>query len=707
MHVALVGAEFEENLAIRYLWGALERAGHQVSQIVFNEASELEHAAAELAASGAELVGMSMVFTVRARQFAALAARARELGYQGHILAGGHFAAFHAEELLAEAVAIDSVALGEGEQIIVALADRFDAKSSVEGLVWRNGEQIVVNGRASSPPDLDSLAWPVRKEPFDSFLGLPITNMLSSRGCSHRCAFCSIAAWHRMCGGPRLRQRSEAAVAEEMAALFEQGVRVFNFHDDNFLPLAKPQCLARLSRLELELRRRKVGRFAFAIKARPDAVDEEVFGVLKRMGLFRVFLGIEAGSAESLRQLGRRQSLSDNIAALEIVNRLDIHACFNLLLLNPSSTLEDMAANVAFLRRRPHNPMNFCRTEVYAGTPLEQRLRQQGRLRGDYWGLGYTIADERAELAFQVMYPSFETRNYGIEGLHHLTMQLDYQHQLLSHFYGTEERLAADVKRLVQKVNLNTCEHLESLIEAIVTKPSASELALTDWLRERVETDNERLSQELFSMLDRIEQQRAARLADTRGWMRTAAAAGLAATLAMSPAACKNKDTHATETVAHPTERAPRTDAAAPSAKKRPTGSAGAPAGSAAPDAGPAKDAEAGAVALLQPQLDREIIPTLARMYRIGRELKIRLWVGPKGQVERAEVTAEKVPVSTRDRIVEVLQRQRIKNQQAHGKRFSLTVTAAQLKAAAPKPRRKPLPRHYSEMLAPRLDGDF
>jgi len=94
-------------------------------------------------------------------------------------------------------------------------------------------------------------------------------------------------------------------------------------------------------------------------------------------------------------------------------------------------------------------------------------------------------------------------------------------------------------------------------------------------------------------------------------------------------------------------------------------------------------------------------------MYRIGRELKIRLWVGPKGQVERAEVTAEKVPVSTRDRIVEVLQRQRIKNQQAHGKRFSLTVTAAQLKAAAPKPRRKPLPRHYSEMLAPRLDGDF
>ena len=711
MHVALIGAEFEENLAVRYLWGALRRAGHQVSQIVFNEADDIEQVAAELAGCGAELAGLSMVFTVRARQFAALATRARELGYGGHIVAGGHFAAFHAEELLADVPAIDSVALGEGEEIIVALADRLDTLGMVEGLVWRDGEQITRNTPARNVPNLDSLAWPQRKEPFDSFLGLAITNMLSSRGCSHRCAFCSIAAWHRMCGGPRLRQRSEVAVAEEMASLFEQGVRVFNFHDDNFLPKSKPETLARLSRLELELRRRKVGRIAFAIKARPDAVDEEVFVALKRMGLFRVFLGIEAGTAESLRQLGRRQTLDDNIAALEIVNRLDVHACFNLLLLNPSSTLEDMAANVAFLRSRPHNPMNFCRTEVYAGTPLERRLGREGRLRGDYWGLGYTIADERAQRAFQVMYPSFESRNYGQDGLHHLTMQLDFQHQLLAHFFGGDERLRADVKRLVRQVNLNTCTHLEALVEAIAARPASGDGQLTTWLKARIEADNDRLAVEVIALLDRIAEQRDVRLGDSPGWMRAATAAGLAATLAMSPAACNKKDTHATETVAYPTERAPSPDAAAPSATASASGSVASPGGSAAAAkgsaGGPDASAAEGSEELLQPQFKRVVLPALARMVRPPQRLKIDLRVGAKGEVERVELRPETLREASKRLIVKMLKGLRITNEKAYGKRFLLEVTVAQLKAAAPKPQRKPKPRHYSEMLAPRLNKDF
>src|SRR5512144_1778228 len=110
MKIVLVGAEFEENLAVRYLRGALERAGHDVTQVVFNEASDTEKAARCIVDSGAPLTGMSMVFTHRARQFARLAERARELGYRGHIVAGGHFAAFHPLELLGDVAAIDSVA---------------------------------------------------------------------------------------------------------------------------------------------------------------------------------------------------------------------------------------------------------------------------------------------------------------------------------------------------------------------------------------------------------------------------------------------------------------------------------------------------------------------------------------------------------------------------------------------------------------------
>ena len=121
MHVALIGAELEENLAVRYLRGALEDAGHEVTQIVFDSPADLERAAAELAATRAPLAGMSMVFTRRALEFVELANRARALGYTGHITAGGHFAAFNAESVLRDVPSLDSIAIGEGEAILCSL----------------------------------------------------------------------------------------------------------------------------------------------------------------------------------------------------------------------------------------------------------------------------------------------------------------------------------------------------------------------------------------------------------------------------------------------------------------------------------------------------------------------------------------------------------------------------------------------------------
>ena len=51
-----------------------------------------------------------MVFTYRAVEFAALGRRSHELGFRGHLVAGGHFAAFNVGAPLGDAPAFDSVA---------------------------------------------------------------------------------------------------------------------------------------------------------------------------------------------------------------------------------------------------------------------------------------------------------------------------------------------------------------------------------------------------------------------------------------------------------------------------------------------------------------------------------------------------------------------------------------------------------------------
>jgi hypothetical protein len=528
MHVVLVGAELEENLSLRYLRGALERDGHTTAQVSFDRADDLERAAREIVLSAAAIAGFSMVFTHRAREFARLIARCRELGFKGTTLAGGHFAAFHAEQLLGDLPALDAVAIGEGERILCELARCGGVPASVDGLVWRDASGLERNPPARPEQDLDTLAWPTRERPFDDYLGLPIVNMLGSRGCTHACAFCSISAWHALCGGARHREREASAIVAEMACLWREGVRLFNFHDDNFLGRNRGRNLARALELREELARQGVGKIGFQIKARPDAIDPELFALLRSMGLFRVFLGIEAGTEASLINLGRGQRLQDNVRALEILNGLDLHVAFNLLVLNPESTLDDFAGNVAFLRGHLANPMNFCRTEIYAGTPLERRLRREHRLRGDYWGLEYVIADARAQRAFELVREAFWERNFGADPVHYLSGRVDYLHQLRADFFGTTAELKADAKQFVRTVNENSVGYLDEIVAAIEAGQATDAFARD--LAARVLGDDSLLHVRGKAILERISD---IRRTTSRASSRAGAGAALAASVAL------------------------------------------------------------------------------------------------------------------------------------------------------------------------------
>ena len=699
MHVALVGAEFEENLAVRYLRGALERAGCQVTTVVFNEPEELERAAQAVVSSGASVTGLSMVFTYRAREFAALASRVRELGYRGHLIAGGHFAAMHPDALLRDVPALDSVALGEGEQILEALVEHLDSPARVPGLVWRDGDRIVHNESAPKPPALDVLAWPPRKSPFDHYLGIPITNILSSRGCSRNCSFCSIAAWHRLCGGARLRLREPAHIAEEMAVLYRQGVRIFNFHDDNFVLDDKQAMLDRLGALGAELEHRGVmNNFAFAIKCRPDVVDRELFSVLVAMGMFRVFLGVEAGTSTSLLNLGRGQTVEDNERALAILNELDVHTCFNLLAFNPESTLEDFAANVAFLRRHPDNAMNFCRTEIYAGTPLERKLRKQDRLLGDYWGYDYVMTDPRAQTAFELVYPAFEARNYGEEGLHHLTMQIDYEQQLLRRFFGPHDKLHRRVKQQIIEVNLNTCDHLDDVVRTVPALDSdhARERYATE-LAGRVQRDNAILGKKVQALLDELRWAplRAPEGRTKKTWVRAAATAGLAAAVTLA-IGCREKS-HATEMAAAPPQSTsgpppkPKLDAGTPETGALP---GTLDAGEETPPVGPS--------ALIKPRVSEHLLGLLAKKIVPAAPVEIEIWIDGEGKVIKAIVQRPELTPEVTQEIVDKVRELTFDDPSVRKQRFVIYFSKDEIERKAKPTPPPPSTTHMKERVPPR-----
>ncbi|MBN1809376.1 MAG: cobalamin-dependent protein [Planctomycetes bacterium] len=658
MRIVLVGAELEENLALRSIWAALDAAGHHVSLVVFNDSAHTEDAARRIASSSADLAGFSMVFTYRAAEFARLAARSRELGYAGHLTAGGHFAAFNAAALLSDVPAFDSVALGEGEEIMCRLARSLHDLPSVPGLVYRDASGCVhTNAPAEKPADLDSRPFAVHRRPFDTYLGLPIVNMLSSRGCTHSCAFCSISAWHRLCGGERFRMRRPGAVADEMAALYNEGARIFNFHDDNFLPRDPAAAWDRARSLGSAFASRGLTDIAFAIKARPDEVDRDLFAYLKSIGLFRVFLGVEAGTAESLRRLGRGQSLSDNERALDVVNLLDIHCCFNLLMLNPDSTLDDFAANVAFLKRRPHNPMNFCRTEIYAGTPLEIKLRRENRLIGDYWGYDYLIADPGAQLLFELVYTAFCQRNYGDRGVHHKVMEVDYEHQVLSHFFGTSRSLRRRTKDYIAAVNLNTCAYLDELVAAVKAgfRGPAARSSFLRGFSARIAADDRLLYDRGSAILSDVRSfaDRSSRSGFARWAGRTAAAAGLVAAIVASEPGCIPP---------HVCEMAPEYS-------------------------GP----PFGDQSLLRDDFSRLLLARIAARVQPS-DIEVLIVVDRDGRASDAYVLSGGISGADRDALSAIARSFTTDNPDAFGKSFRLAFSAAELRAAAPQPAPAPEP---------------
>jgi hypothetical protein len=352
--------------------------------------------------------------------------------------------------------------------------------------------------------------------------------------------------------------RSPEDVAAEMGCLYREGVRLFNFHDDNFLGRDRDENLARARALGRAIEAQGIGPIGFQIKARPDAVDRELFATLRAMGLFRVFLGIEAGTEASLRALGRGQTLAENEAALATLNDLDLHVAYNLLVLNPESTLEDFEGNIAFLRRHTENPMNFCRTEIYEGTPLAKRLRREERLVGDYWGLDYVIADARAEQAFSLFRRAFHERNFGAHPLHYLSGQVDYEHQLRMDFEGTTPALRAAAKGFVRAVNANTVGYLEEVVD-VVRAGHVPEGFEADLVR-RVGVDDVRLHAEGQAVLARI---RAKDEAPRARGKRAAKGTALAATVALAIAGCtpsQNRETAPMEAAPPP----PMTTSGAP-----------------------------------------------------------------------------------------------------------------------------------------------
>ena len=479
IRITLVGPEIEENLSLRYLASSLTAAGFSSTIVPFNRPEDLAIVLATLLESGEPpaLVGLSLAFQWRAKDFLALAVALRQHGFAGHITAGGHFGTFACREILRDFPEIDSICRHEAEHTLVSLAIALSEGKglvSIRGLACRDIHGSILLTDLPAVPDLERLPWPERHGPPAECLGHRMAPLVASRGCYGHCSFCCISAWHEQTmPGKRFRLRPIADVAEEMSQLHHnRGIEVFIFHDDNFFLPNRSQTLRRIDLLADRLEERGVRNFATIVKARPNDLKSEVLAAMRqRLRLLRVYVGIENASDSGLRTLRRGVDCAENHRALELLNRSGVFPCFNLLMFEPSATIAGLKANLSFMERHATVPNNFGRVELYAGTPLLAQLQAEGRCTGDYLAWDYQIADASVQRVFEIAMKCFYTRNFSDEATPHRLMQARFSVEIAAHFHASifRESWRAEAKRLAGLLTDDSVQGMREIITFVET----------------------------------------------------------------------------------------------------------------------------------------------------------------------------------------------------------------------------------------------
>ncbi len=483
MHIVLIGAEMEENLAVRYLAPPLINAGHDVEIVAYDDPSRQLLLARQLAEKEPDVIGMSVAFQHRLADFRGLTQTLRSAGVKSVVVWGGHIPTARAGQILGAYPGVDVIVRHDGEETFLELVEALNGESlggveearkvdgpllhklkGIEGLSFR-----LPGGEAGMTPprpalrNLDELETPWRHGKPARHGGLGFSPIVGSRGCWGSCTYCSIQTYHRGREGARVRLREPTAIAAEMADMYHHNqTRIFCFHDENFF-LPKPaRTLERLRAIRSELDLRDVGEIGLVAKCRPDELSPELLTEAREMGLIRVYVGIENGSQNGLDHLGRNTTVDTCTSALQMLRDADVYACFNVLLFEPDTTLADVSDNLAFLNGNSDFPWNFCRTEIYPGSFMEASLRKEGRLRGGLEGMTYTIADPQAELLFRVCAVAFSGRNFGTQSTANAASGVGYLAAVLDYFYSGRQARAflRDSNEVIQRLGDDTLAKL-------------------------------------------------------------------------------------------------------------------------------------------------------------------------------------------------------------------------------------------------------
>jgi radical SAM superfamily enzyme YgiQ (UPF0313 family) len=264
----------------------------------------------------------------------------------------------------------DAILLGEPEQELFNLFGRI-RNGNAHDTTWRSYyKKCYQEGKRFLVKDPDKLPFPsytpeelrAYKTIYPVQLSKRVVwgHLIATRGCPHGCMFCSEVM--RVSIGKKVRSRSAANVADEMAHLTRQGVNVVSFNDDTFSAnrhFVQSFCEELISRNS---------QLAWIARVRVDELDYDMLVRMKRAGCIMLGIGVESGCqhiVEAMHKQRRPRAWLDQCRQVfRWTRRLGIGTNAYYVIGNPNETREEIKQTIKFARE-----LNSDSIQVHFYTP--------------------------------------------------------------------------------------------------------------------------------------------------------------------------------------------------------------------------------------------------------------------------------------------------------------------------------------------------
>ncbi|NIM99462.1 MAG: radical SAM protein [candidate division Zixibacteria bacterium] len=313
------------------------------------------------------------------------------------IVCGGPYPTVMAEEIL-KVLPVDICARGEGEVTMAELVEVFQGKrrlDDVAGIAFKREDQVVTTARRGLVSDLDSIPFPAwdmidfkKYKGNYQYMAKPSTVMTASRGCPFDCVFCANPVWKL--SKPWLRLRSPANVCEEIALLYQKGVREISIRSDEFNPVLSwaIETCQEISKLGLK-------DLFFQGNIRADNVNDDLAREMKKSNFWLIQLGIESGNQRTLDGIGKRITIEQIVQACRLLKKHGIKVYGYIMIYHAweengkfcYETPGDVDRTLDFVRRlkkeRILDYMSFSTTTPIRGSRLFEIAEHYKMLKGD------------------------------------------------------------------------------------------------------------------------------------------------------------------------------------------------------------------------------------------------------------------------------------------------------------------------------------